>query len=54
MDIYEGTYHASVSLYMHGRCRVNFGKTPFAYKPRSEPVVNAVKKGDDGGTVAMK
>ena len=33
MDIYEGTYHAAISLYMHGRCRVNFGKSPFAYKP---------------------
>lgn len=34
MDIYEGTYHAAVSLYMQGRCRVNFGKCPFAYPPR--------------------
>ena len=32
-DIYEGTYHAAVSMYMHGRCRVNFGKNPFAFPP---------------------
>lgn len=35
VDIYEGTYHAAVSLYMHGRCKVNFGKCPFAYQPNS-------------------
>ena len=35
VDIYEGTYHAAVSLYMHGRCKVNFGKCPFSYQPRS-------------------
>ena len=39
-DIYEGTYHAAVSLYMHGRCRVNFGKNPFVYSPFSSKVVS--------------
>ena len=33
LDIFEGTYHAAVSMYMHGKCRVNFGKSPFAYTP---------------------
>jgi len=33
VDIYEGTYHAAVSLYMHGRCRVNFGKSAFKFGP---------------------
>jgi hypothetical protein len=32
-DIYEGTYHAAVSLYMHAVCKVNFGGWPFKYKP---------------------
>ena len=32
-DIYEGTYHAAISVYMHARCRINFGKYPFAYQP---------------------
>lgn len=33
IDIFEGTYHAAVSLYMHARCKVNFGKCPFTYAP---------------------
>ena len=31
-DIYEGDYHAGVSLYMSSRCSVNFGPD-FVYKP---------------------
>ena len=27
VDIYEGTYHAAISLYMQARCRINLGPT---------------------------
>ena len=30
-DIYEGTYHAAISVYMQARCKINFGKCPFAF-----------------------
>ena len=36
IDIFEGTYHAAVSVYMHARCKVNFGKCPFAFQPNSQ------------------
>lgn len=36
VDMYEGVYHAAISLYMNARCRVNFGKSPFIYKPKVE------------------
>ena len=35
-NIYEGTYHAGVSMYMNASCRVNFGKSQFRYQPSSE------------------
>ena len=37
-NIYEGSYHAGVSMYMHGRCKVNFGPS-FAYKTSNEKVL---------------
>ena len=35
-DIYEGKYHAAVSLYMQARCKVNFGGAPFKFKPETD------------------
>ena len=37
-NIYEGAYHAGVSMYMHGRCKVNFGPN-FVHKPPNEKVL---------------
>lgn len=30
-NIFEGTYFAGISLYMHAQCIVNFGSAPFKY-----------------------
>jgi len=35
-NIFEGTYHAAVSLYMQARVRVNFGERPFKHPPPKE------------------
>jgi len=34
--VYEGTYSAAVSLYMHAQVRLNFGHKDFRFPPKAK------------------